>query len=252
MKRKFKKAVAVVLTAAMAMSVGVPAFAAGEDNMIDESMYPSIPIFGTLDVNGVDLFESNNVLVNQEGLTEKEAGRIVLEAVLDYQAAGGFVTWNELGVETVVKNWYPDLYAVITTDMSTSDEIFIPMDELENKARGNMGDTFEYIHHGYLGESLYGVELTVNWEWNDATGVLTYIGPSTAVYSYDLLWDPVGNGIHSSSGKFNNGKTLYTHQSVGILCMTYDILDYYVYPFIEVELSANNGVIAKSGLKSIE
>lgn len=252
MKRKLKKAVAVILTAAMTMSVGMPAFAAGEDNMIDESMYPSIPIFGTLDVNGVDLFESNNVLANQEGLTEKETGRIVLESVLDYQAAGGFVTWNELGVETVVKNWYPDLYAVITTDMSTNDEISIPMDELANKARGNMGDTFGYIHRGYAGEKLYGVSVTVNWEWNDTTGVLTYIGPSTSVNSYDILWDPVGNGINKSAGYFNNGKTVYTHTSEGIFSFAYDAIEYYAYPYVEVTLSANSGIITKSGVTNLE
>lgn len=248
MKKLTRKVVATILTAAMAMSVGMPAFA--ENSNEDNVEYLSIPIFATLEVNGLDLFKEEMDVRLDESATVLEKGREVLEAVLEYQDKGGFVTWNEMGVELVVKELYPDLYGEIKGNFVTSNEISITVDKLSNKTvRGNAGDEFEYIHRGLVNEKLYGIRVTINWAWDDSTKVLTTILPSSSANSYDLLWDPVGNGINKSNGYYNSGKTKYYHTTEGIFAMIHENIDVFAYPYVKVELSADGGVIVDSGIR---
>lgn len=253
MKKRLKKMIATVLTAAMAMSVGVPAFAASEQNKIDNVRdYFSIPIIGLLEIDNECDWEYtvNNKNIGSLSDEEKiELGRYTIEKALEYKEAGGYLIWNEIGVNTVIKDLYPDLFDKIKRQMDYEPQLLLLENISNGISRGNEGHRFSYTHLGLVGEKLYGVTTTFNWTWDDSTKVVTSVYPSSSAESYDLLWDPVGTGINKSNGYFNNGKTKYTHTTEGIFRFAYEGITYYAYPYMTVDLWAGGGAMVDGGIR---
>lgn len=249
MKRWMKKFTAVVATAAMVCSMGMPAFAA-EDNVLNQDKineYTHVPVFGIVEADGIEVWSKIETNVETEMLSVEdklELGRDTLESVMDYQDKGGAINWDEDGVETVVKDLYPDLYPEIKERLNPNEKFLIPLNKDTVATRGSQGHRHSYTHLGILGEKLYGVTTTFNWSWNDSTKDLIGIYPSSSAESYDFAWDPVGNGINSSNGYFINGKQRYQHTTEGIFKSS---IGTYAYPYMEVELWAGGSAMVGGG-----
>lgn len=249
---KMVKIVSMTLIFALSCFAGTPAFASTNSG-VNETL--AIPVFGEIIVNGHSQLSVDKLMenINVNDLTEQEAidlGRDVLQKVLEDQKDGALIVWEENGVETVVKKFYPDLYSQIKPIVEESSALKVPQEYMTSaNARGSKYDVFTKEYRGLVGERLYRLECSINWEW-DSADVIYGVYPSSSAYTLDLLWDPVGTGIHQSTGGFSNGNKTYTHKLTGAFTMTYQDIETYAYPYMTIELTANNGAIIDSGVIS--